>query len=98
VLAQKTIRTFLARYVKEHQPTIILTSHYMDDISQLADRLLLISQGSLVYDGEVQNFVQQARAQLNLDLNSEDTDFEQVIHKFFEKESRGRKTRDPLTT
>jgi hypothetical protein len=30
---------------------------------------------------------------LNLDLQSEDTDFEDVIHKFFEKESRGRETR-----
>ena len=33
VLAQNTIRAFLGEYVREHQPTIILTSHYMDDIS-----------------------------------------------------------------
>lgn len=98
VMAQKTIRSFLIEYVKEHQPTIILTSHYMDDISQLADRLLLISQGSLVYDGAVENFVAQAKASLNLDVKSEETDFEEVIHKFFEKESRSGKTRGSLTT
>ena len=98
VLSQKTIRAFLQEYVKTHQPTIILTSHYMDDISQLADRLLLISQGALVYDGAVADFVAQAKAGMNLDLNNEETDFEEVIHKFFEKESRGGKARSPLST
>ncbi len=98
VLAQHTIRNFLTEYVAEHQPTIILTSHYMDDISRLANRLLLISQGSIMYDGTVENFVGHAERHLNLDLKSEDTDFEEVIHKFFEKESRGRAPRDPLST
>jgi ABC-2 type transport system ATP-binding protein len=93
VLAQNTIRTFLTEYVREYKPTIILTSHYMDDISRLADRLLLISRGEIVYDGTVDNFVSHAERNLNLDLQSEDTDFEDVIHKFFEKESRGRETR-----
>jgi ABC-2 type transport system ATP-binding protein len=93
VLAQNTIRTFLTEYVQEYKPTIILTSHYMDDISRLADRLLLISRGEIVYDGTVDNFVSHAERNLNLDLQSEDTDFEDVIHKFFEKESRGRETR-----
>lgn len=98
VLAQNTIRTFLIEYVKEHRPTIILTSHYMDDISRLADRLLLISQGEIVYDGKVEDFVGHAERNLNLDLKSEDTDFEDVIHRFFEKESRSSKARRPLPT
>lgn len=88
VLAQRTIRSFLTSYVQEHKPTIILTSHYMDDISSLADRLLLISQGAIVYDGSMDGFLSHAEKNLNLDLKSEDTDFEAVIHKFFEKESR----------
>jgi ABC-2 type transport system ATP-binding protein len=86
VLAQNTIRQFLEEYVTEHQPTIILTSHYMDDISRLADRLLLISQGEIVYDGTVDDFVAGAEKKLNLDIQSEETDFEHVIQKFFEKE------------
>lgn len=98
VLAQKNIRTFLAEYVREHQPTIILTSHYMDDISQLADRLLLISQGAICYDGTVDGFVVHAEAELKLDLKSEETDFEEVIHKFFEKESRRRTIGSPQPT
>jgi ABC-2 type transport system ATP-binding protein len=98
VLAQNTIRTFLAEYVKEFKPTIILTSHYMDDISRLADRLLLISKGEFVYDGRVSDFMAHAEKNLNLDIKSEETDFEQVIHKFFEKESGRGKARDTLPT
>ncbi|AGH96239.1 ABC transporter ATP-binding protein [Pseudobdellovibrio exovorus] len=58
IVAQTTIRDFLELYVKEQQPAIILTSHYMDDIAQLADQLLLISQGEIVYDGNVDHFMQ----------------------------------------
>jgi ABC-2 type transport system ATP-binding protein len=98
VLAQNTIRRFLTEYVKDKQPTIILTSHYMDDISRLADRLLLISMGSIVYDGTVNNFITHAEHNLNLDVKSEETNFEEVIHKFFEKESRGRSSGRPQST
>lgn len=58
IVAQSTIRTFLEAYVKEHKPAIILTSHYMDDIAHLADQLLLISQGKIVYNGTVEEFSQ----------------------------------------
>lgn len=58
IVAQNSIRNFLQSYVKEFQPAIILTSHYMDDIAQLADQLLLISQGEIVYDGNVEHFLQ----------------------------------------
>lgn len=58
IVAQTAIRNFLEQYVKDHQPAIILTSHYMDDIAQLADQLLLISQGEIVYNGNVDHFMQ----------------------------------------
>jgi len=98
VLAQNTIRKFLHEYVKEKQPTIILTSHYMDDISRLADRLLLISRGEICYDGKVGDFMAHAEKNLKLDIKSEETDFEEVIHKFFEKESGRGKARDTQPT
>lgn len=58
IVAQSAIRDFLQVYVKEFKPVVILTSHYMDDIAQLADRLLLISKGEMVYDGTVDRFLQ----------------------------------------
>ncbi len=57
IVAQEIIREFLNEYVKNKGPTVILTSHYMDDIAKLADKLLLISKGSIVYDGTVEGFV-----------------------------------------
>jgi ABC-2 type transport system ATP-binding protein len=60
VVAQTRIRTFLSEYVRDRRPTVILTSHYMDDIARLANRLLLISKGALVYDGTVQQFIDKS--------------------------------------
>ncbi len=60
VVAQTAIRNFLASYVREEGPTVILTSHYMDDIAKLADRLLLIRMGEIVYDGSVPDFISRA--------------------------------------
>ncbi|GIL18534.1 MAG: ABC transporter ATP-binding protein [Oligoflexia bacterium] len=61
IVAQTSIRQFLAEYAKEKKPTIILTSHYMDDIAKLSDRLLLISKGKMVYDGTVKDFTKKSR-------------------------------------
>lgn len=68
IIAQTSIREFLAKYVAEMHPTVVLTSHYMDDISLLADRLLLISQGQIVYDGSVQAFTSRSEARQTLSL------------------------------
>lgn len=69
IVAQNSIREFLAEYVVRHRPTVILTSHYMDDIAKLADRLLLISKGKIVYDGTVQEFT--ARSEIENQISFE---------------------------
>ncbi len=61
IVAQNAIRIFLEEYVKVYKPVVILTSHYMSDISELADKLLLISKGRLIYDGTVDEFTAQAK-------------------------------------
>lgn len=66
IVAQSNIRLFLENYVKEYQPAIILTSHYMDDIAQLADQLLLISQGQIVYDGTCDHFMEKSELKKKL--------------------------------
>ena len=138
VMAQASIREFLNHYVSEEKPTVVLTSHYMDDITHLADRLVLLSRGKIVYDGSVDGFSQplnktqkltlkltapanedfyynqalliakgQKIASMEIaandlgaligsvaskntiqDITVEEEDFEQVIRKFLEKESR----------
>lgn len=57
VVAQTNIRQFILEELKGSDVTIILTSHYMDDIALLADRLLLMSHGAVAYDGTVDHFM-----------------------------------------
>lgn len=57
VVAQTNIRQFILEELKGKDVTIILTSHYMDDIALLADRLLLMSHGAIAYDGTVDHFM-----------------------------------------
>ncbi|MEM6614277.1 MAG: ATP-binding cassette domain-containing protein [Cyanobacteria bacterium P01_C01_bin.72] len=51
VNAQVAVREFLQQYNAKYGATILLTSHYMADITALCDRVLLIHQGQLIYDG-----------------------------------------------
>lgn len=49
--AQASVREFLRSYNERFAATILLTSHYMADITALCERVLLIHQGRLIYDG-----------------------------------------------
>lgn len=55
IIAQKTVRDFLKKYNSKTQTTIILTSHYMQDIEELCKRVIVINGGKLLYDGELSN-------------------------------------------
>jgi ABC-2 type transport system ATP-binding protein len=48
------VRHFIKTINKERGVTVILTTHDMSDIEALADRILLIGKGSLLYDGTLQ--------------------------------------------
>jgi ABC-2 type transport system ATP-binding protein len=54
ILSQKKIREFFKYYNREKRATIILTSHYIADIEDLCKRSIIINQGRIVYDGELQ--------------------------------------------
>ena len=51
--AQVAVREFLREYNQRYQATVLLTSHYMADITALCKRVLLIYQGELIYDGSL---------------------------------------------
>lgn len=51
VVSQNNIRGFLKKYNKEKKITIILTSHYMEDVEELCERVIIINHGSVMYDG-----------------------------------------------
>lgn len=51
ITAQARIRSFLQEYNRRSGATIILTSHYMADVTALCERIIIIHQGQLKYDG-----------------------------------------------
>jgi ABC-2 type transport system ATP-binding protein len=57
IFAQTTIVNFIQEYQKRHTSSIILTSHYMQDVQRLAKRVILIDQGKIIYDGRLQNLI-----------------------------------------
>ena len=59
VNAQVSVREFLKEYNQQYQATILLTSHYMTDITALCDRVLLIHQGLLIYDGSLDGLLER---------------------------------------
>ncbi len=51
VVSQKAVRHFLRDYNRRHRVTILLTSHYMADIQELCERVIVIHKGTKIYDG-----------------------------------------------
>lgn len=55
IVMQKKMRDFIANYNRIHKATVILTSHYMADVKELAKRVIIIDRGRLIYDGNLVN-------------------------------------------
>ncbi len=51
VVMQQSMRQFLKEYNQNNTGSILLTSHYMDDVKELCKRVIIIDQGSILYDG-----------------------------------------------
>ena len=56
---QQAIRSFILEYRSQHRPAMLLTSHYMEDIERLCQRILILREGELVYDGPLQEVVRK---------------------------------------
>src|SRR3989339_116248 len=59
VVAQKNIRDFIKKYNREKKTTIILTSHYMEDIKELCERVIIINLGKIIYDGKLDDLIKK---------------------------------------
>lgn len=59
VVVQKNLRTFIKEYNKKYNSTIILTSHYMGDIAELCERVIIINKGEIGYDGNFEDLVKR---------------------------------------
>jgi ABC-2 type transport system ATP-binding protein len=57
VNAQLAVRNFLREYNQRTGATVLLTSHYMADITALCQRVLLIYEGQMIYDGSLEGLL-----------------------------------------
>jgi ABC-2 type transport system ATP-binding protein len=62
VVSQQTVREFLAAYNRRARTTILLTSHYMQDIEALCRRVILIDHGKIIFDGPLERIVERFAA------------------------------------
>ncbi|HEX5752633.1 MAG TPA: ATP-binding cassette domain-containing protein [Archangium sp.] len=71
VSMQATMRTFIKSYNERNGATLILTSHYMDDVAALCPRVIVIDKGLLSYDGGLDALVQRVRPEKRVVLRLE---------------------------
>jgi len=57
VVSQKTVREFLREHNATRKTTILLTSHYMTDIQELCERVIIIDHGKIFFDGQLNEIV-----------------------------------------
>jgi ABC-2 type transport system ATP-binding protein len=59
VVMQKKMRDFVKEYNKQYNATIILTSHYMDDVKELCKRVVIIDKGKILFDGALDEIIKK---------------------------------------
>src|SRR5204863_2144941 len=57
VVSQKTVREFLRHHSAKRKTTILLTSHYMADIQELCQRVIIIDRGTIFFDGKLSEVI-----------------------------------------
>ncbi len=69
ITTQRAVRDFLLDYRRENAPAMILTSHYMEDIKRLCERIIIIRKGDIVYDGSLERVIHEYAPYKQLRLN-----------------------------
>ena len=76
-VAKLAVREFVSNINREEGVTVILTTHDMDDIERLANRIMIIGKGQILFDGNIQKLRSSVRSQrvLVIDLAVSNADF-----------------------
>lgn len=75
-IAQKQIRQFLREVNETKGTTIILTSHYMEDIKSLCKRCVVVNNGEKIYDGSTDELFEKYQTHKKVTLSfTEETSF-----------------------
>jgi ABC-2 type transport system ATP-binding protein len=78
VTMQTRIRQFIAEYNRAHGATIILTSHYMADVTALCRRVIVIHHGKILYDGSLDALAERIAPykRIQIDLEADPDGFD----------------------
>jgi len=89
-VSKLAVRKFIKTLNKTHQVTTILTTHDMDDIEALCDRVIIIGGGEILCDGTLAALRSQvsSRRYLRIDLINDDFFFEKEGVSIISKEGR----------
>lgn len=64
----KKLREMVYRLAKEQNKGILLTSHYLEEVEELCDRLYIIEKGRLLYEGTPENIIQSIVREYRLEI------------------------------
>lgn len=84
VVMQKTIREFIEQYNSINKATILLTSHYMEDVRRLASRVIVIDHGSILFDGQFDDLILKFAPYKLITLILDETVSHETLHKYGE--------------
>ena len=84
VISQKKVREFLRVYNSENRITTMLTSHYMQDIEELCERVIIIDNGRIHYDGPLAAIIDRFATHKLLSLVFEARETGRDFHQFGE--------------
>jgi ABC-2 type transport system ATP-binding protein len=71
VSMQATVRAFVKAYNERFDASVLLTSHYMDDVVALCPRVVVIDRGRLIYDGDLRALALRVRPDKRIVLRLE---------------------------
>src|SRR4051812_41844269 len=61
VSMQATVRAFVRAYNERFGATVLLTSHYMEDVAALCPRVMVIDKGRMIFDGALPDLIRRVR-------------------------------------
>jgi ABC-2 type transport system ATP-binding protein len=85
---QATVREFVRSYADRFGATVMLTSHYMQDVEALCSRVVVIDGGNLQYDGDLAALVARSRPEKEIALRFTEAVAAEDLEKFGNVKSR----------
>lgn len=73
LVSQERIRAFVSELNREDGCTVLLTSHYMRDVQELCERVIVVGQGRIGYDGKLSDVASQFGAQRRVKVTFDPT-------------------------